>query len=200
MAAFDPREYFGGGSLGEAQGAPVISARHGNSGLHRSPEFPGPGGLVRGGTTTAMSPPQAATVEDAPAPARKGRGGRPKLYPRVFKTPLADAEYDTLAALAARWKCSMAEANRRLIAGTKVPAPVERIAVSDEQYAALLDALASNRTPVNRTAGDIYRLVRDFYVRKRRPVPDELVAMRDMIDAGMTDLRRIAEVIAEIAP
>lgn len=187
----------GGGSLDEVQGAPG-SAQDGKEG--RSPEFPGLGGLVRGETEGATSSPPAVAVEDAPAPARKGRGGRPKLYPHVFKTALADAEYDTLAALAARWRCSMAEANRRLIAGTKVPAPVERIALSDEQYTTLLDALASCRTSLNRTAGNIYRLVRDFYVRKRRPVPEELVEMQQSVDGGMADLKRIAEAIAGIAP
>ncbi len=175
-------------SASEAPGTPVPTA----TGTSVS-EFPGPEGLVRcvGNYVSNGS-------------AASGRSGRPKGRPKQFgkplNVPLTVAQRRAVDELAATGGCSAAEAIRRLIDGRAVPAPVVRVAVDQDAYRVLLDALAGIRTELNRSTGNLYRLTRDAYESWQVPEPDQLNDLRADLGHGLGDLAALAQRVKEVSP
>lgn len=218
MARFDNRL----AALGRAQRGPVPNrapAKQGGSGrapdgqespgVHRTPGFPAPSGLVRGsyiagaGNEPDTAPGDGAAAggaePTATASPRRGRGGGRPSIGKAVNVRLTVEQRGRVDRMAALHGCGVAEAIRRAIDATPVPAPVERIAVDPAQYDALLGALNGIRIELNKAGGNLYRLSRDAY-NNGAPTPSELAAIRADLDAGLDRLAAVATSVSGVSP
>ena len=183
-------------------GAPTASAaRRGGAPGPTGPELAlrvsGPGRVGSSGGVRAEC---VGTGGPGGSPHAAKRGGRPKQYTSTLKVPLTVGQRDRVEVAARAWRCSRAEAVRRLIDGHPVPAPVEVVAVDPEQYEHLCREVAGVRTALNRAGGNIYRLARDCSSGWDVATAEKVDALRADLDGGLGDLRTLAEHVQQVAP
>lgn len=127
-------------------------------------------------------------TDDAESYDAKGKGGRPKEYPKALKVPMTVRQRERVGEMAEAIGKPAAQVVRMLIDGAKVaektpPAPSPEIDETllrewIEVLTEVKQALHETRNETNWAGGNIYRAIRDLYEGRGIATPEDLLAMQ----------------------
>lgn len=149
-----------------------------------APEGTEPAQRVSGAERVSSSCDRTPSIAAVGAASMAKPAGRPKQFDGKLRVPMTVEQREAVDRLAQAGGCSAAEAVRRLIDGTEVPAARPDGCMDPEQYRGVIDAIGGIRTELNIAGGNWYRLVRDHYGGQVSGF-SELAGVRNDIQRGL---------------